>query len=132
MSLGDAFSLAMGYWYYWLPILGLLGFVGVWLVTRNQKKSRKKEALKLVDAIIFDEHQRRIHTTIPASEIENFDSLLPKLYKGKRVYYLEPITVATGVATVALIETKTKKTKKRKNTRKAKPKGEKVAETTRS
>lgn len=130
MSLGEAFSLAMGYWYYWLPILGLLGFVGVWLVTRNQKKSRKKEALKLVDAIIFDEHQRRIHTTIPASEIENFDSLLPKLYKGKRVYYLEPVTVAVPMEAKP---TEARKTKKRKNTRKAKPpKGEKVADTSRS
>lgn len=94
MGFGEAFSLVMGYWYYWLPILGLLGSVGVWLVTRKRKKSQKKETLELVDAIIFDEHQRRILKAVPASEIEHFDSLLPKFYKGKPVYYLEPVISA--------------------------------------
>lgn len=52
-------------------------------------RSRQKAKEIMVNAVIYG--NRRVVKKVPASEIENFQYLLPRQFKGKKIYFLEPI-----------------------------------------
>ena len=78
------------YWYFFLMVGVLVAIIAGWYFYKNRISKKRRTNSNEALAIIFPGDWHRIQS-IPMSQIKDFESITPRLFKGKYVRLLERI-----------------------------------------